>query len=85
MTSNYQECLSSTSPKRIETPSLERMSFRSAGNIVGEVNLRLLAEAVKWLSNSGVTLKPDSELTGDLSSPVTSLNFLYDEEDSQGK
>ncbi len=61
------------------------MSFRSAGNIVGEVNLRLLAEAVKWLSNSGVTLKPDSELIGDLSSPVTSLNFLYDEEDSQGK
>lgn len=61
------------------------MSFRSAGNIVGEVNPRLLAKAVKWLSNSGVTLKPDSELTGDLSSPVTSLNFLYDEEDSQGK
>ncbi|QNI76084.1 hypothetical protein [Synechococcus sp. MVIR-18-1] len=61
------------------------MSFRSAGNIVGEVNPRLLAEAVKWLSNSGVALKPDSELTGDLSSPVTSLNFLYDEEDCQGK
>ena len=45
----------------------------------GEVNPRLLAEAVKWLSNSGVTLKPDTALTGDLSSLVTSLNFLYDE------
>lgn len=51
----------------------------------GEVNPRLLAEAVKWLSNSGVTLKPDSPLTGDLSSLVTSLNFLYDDEETPVK
>ena len=51
----------------------------------GEVNPRLLSEAVRWLSNSGVTLKPDSVATGDLSSLITGLNFLYEEEDSQVK
>ena len=46
----------------------------------GEVNPRLLAEAVKWLSSSGVSLKPDSTPTSDLSALVSSLNYLYDEE-----
>ena len=47
----------------------------------GEVNPRPLAEAVKWLSNSGVTLKPESEHVADLSSLTSSLSFLYGEEE----
>tara|TARA_R100000951_G_scaffold107002_2_gene102014 strand:+ start:1045 stop:1329 length:285 start_codon:yes stop_codon:yes gene_type:complete len=49
----------------------------------GEVNPRLLAEAVKWLSNSGVSLRPDSAASTDLSSLVSSLNFLYDTEEGE--
>ena len=46
----------------------------------GEVNPRLLAEAVKWLSNSGVTLKPDNEHVADLSALTRSLSYLYGED-----
>ena len=47
----------------------------------GEVNPRLLAEAVKWLSKSGVTLKPDNDNVADLSALTRSLSYLYGEEE----
>ena len=47
----------------------------------GEVNPRLLAEAVKWLSNSGVTLKPDNEHVADLGALTRSLEYLYADSD----
>ena len=45
------------------------------------MNPRLLAEAVKWLSNSGVTLKPDNDNVADLSALTRSLSYLYGEEE----
>ena len=49
----------------------------------GEVNPRLLAEAVKWLKDSGVQLKPDSSSIGDLSNLVAGLHFLYDSDEAE--
>lgn len=49
----------------------------------GQVNPRLLAEAVKWLSQSGVTLSPDNTAVADLGALAESLNFLYGSEEGE--
>ena len=49
----------------------------------GQVNPRLLAEAVRWLSQSGVQLSPDSASVVDLSSLVSSFDAILDEKERQ--
>ena len=47
----------------------------------GQVNPRLLAEAVKWLSQSGVTLSPDNAQVADFSHLTTLLDKMYEQDD----
>ena len=51
----------------------------------GQVNPRLLAEAVKWLSNSGVQLNPDSPAVTDFSALAKALDGLYDRDEEESK
>ena len=46
----------------------------------GQVNPRLLAEAVKWLSQSGITLSPDNPDVMNLGALAGALDKLYSEE-----
>lgn len=47
----------------------------------GQVNPRLLAEAVKWLSQSGVTLSPDNPDVADFSGLAKTLEGLMSEKE----
>ena len=51
----------------------------------GEVNPRLLAEAVRWLRDSGIELRSEAAPVTDLSGLVKSLNFLYDDEGDEAE
>ena len=48
----------------------------------GQVNPRLLAEAVKWLSQSGVTLIPDNGQVADFSHLTSILDKMYDADET---
>jgi hypothetical protein len=48
----------------------------------GQVNPRLLAEAVKWLSQSGVTLSPDNGQVADFSHLTTLLDKMYEADEA---
>ena len=49
----------------------------------GQVNPRLLAEAVKWLSQSGVTLSPENASVTDFASLAAALDGLYASDESE--
>ena len=51
----------------------------------GQVNPRLLAEAVKWLSQSGVTLSPDNASVMDFSALAGALDKMYEHEETTHK
>ena len=51
----------------------------------GQVSPRLLSEAVKWLSNSGVQLNPDSPEVTDFSALARALDGLYDRDEEESK
>ena len=51
----------------------------------GQVNPRLLAEAVKWLSQSGVTLSPDNGQVTDFSHLTMLLDRMHEHEDAPHK
>lgn len=49
----------------------------------GQVNPRLLSEAVRWLKDSGVTLNPDSAQVGDFAALAKALDGLYEADEER--